>query len=103
MPERFLYDDAAAPDQICLRQALDGRREQERRDLQIEHRALRVLDRFADALVGAGISKVAGHVGESRREPLEDRLVELLASRGDRLAGTLYELINCPVAGRHAD
>ena len=81
MAERFLHDDTAALDQICLGQTLDRRREQERRDLEIEHRALRVLDRLADPLVGIGISKVARHVGESRREPLEDRLVELLASR----------------------
>ncbi len=43
------------------------------------------------------------YVGESRREPLEDRVIQLLPSAADRLPRALHELINSPVAGRHTN
>ncbi len=42
-------------------------------------------------------------VREPPREPLEDRLVELLAGRDDRLTRTLDELLERPVVERDAD
>ena len=51
----------------------DDRAEEERRDLEVEDRQLRALDRRADPLVGRRVAEVALHVrearGEARRRP----------------------------------
>jgi hypothetical protein len=86
-----------------LGQPFDGGCKQERRDLEVEHRILGTVHRRTDSLMGPGIGKVGMYVRESRREPLEDRVIQLLASAGDRLPRALHELINSPVAGRHTN
>ena len=71
--ERLLDDDARVLRQARLGEALDDRAEQERRDLEVEDRASRALDRLADALVGRRVGEVAGDVrepgGEAARRP----------------------------------
>ena len=101
--ERLLDDDAGRPRQPRLRQPLHDPAEQERRDLEVEDRQLRVPERVADPLVGGVVVEVPRDVGEARREAPEDVLVELLAGADDRLARARDELVDRPVVGRHAE
>ena len=55
-------------------ESLHDRGEQERRDLEVEHRAVAPLDRVRHAVVGGGVREVARHVGQPRREAGEDLL-----------------------------
>jgi hypothetical protein len=87
----------------CVVQALHDASEEERRDLQVEHRPLEGRDGVAHLRVRRGVAEVAGDVGEPGGEPGEDRLVELLAGADDRLARALHELIDAPVVDCHAD
>ena len=65
--ERLLDDDSSGLGQARVGQPLDHPAEQERRDLEIEHRDLGVADRAGDALVRRGVAEVAAHVGHPRR------------------------------------
>ena len=91
--ERLLDHDARRLlGQPRVGQALDHPAEQERRDLEIEHRALRVADRAGDSLVRRGVAEVAAHVRHPADEPVEHALVNLLAGsprspRGHGCAG----------------
>ena len=84
-------------------EALDDRREQERRDLEIEDGCCGAGDRLTHALVGGRVAEVALHIGKPRRQTLEHLLVELLASGDDGLARALDELVDRPVVHRHTD
>ena len=101
--ERLLDDDARVLGQSCLREAADDRAEERRRDLEVEDRELRISDRLRDLGVRVGVREVAVDVGEALREPLEDLLVDLLACRDDRFAGTIDELLERPVVEGDAD
>ena len=101
--ERLLDDDARGLRQPRLREPLHDPAEQERRDLEIEDRQARALDRLRDPPVGRRVAEVAGDVREARGEAPEDLLVELLAGADDRLARTLDELVDRPVVDRDAD
>ena len=100
--ERLLHDDARAVGQPCLREALDHRAEEERRDLEIEDRAGRALERRGDAGVRRLVAEVPGHVGHPRRQAVEDRVVDLLTGALDGRAGMLAELVVAPVLDRDA-
>ena len=84
-------------------QSLDHRPEQERRDLEIEHRAFRRADRVGDALVRRGVAEVAVHVREPAGEPVEHLVVDLLAGRLDRGAGVARADVGRPGVDGHAD
>src|SRR6185295_7523472 len=58
--ERLLDDDASVLGQSRLRQALDDCAEEERRDLEVEDRALGTVDRLGYTLVRGRIGEVAG-------------------------------------------
>src|SRR5262249_19127750 len=49
------------------------------------------------ALVGRGISEVAAHVGESRREAIEDVVVHRFAGAFDAFAGVLAQVLDRPI------
>ena len=102
MPERLLDDDPRVLRQAGIRQSLDHRAEQERRDLEVEHRALRIRNRSGHPLEGVRIAEVAGYVGQSLRKPLEDVLVNV-SDRRDRVAGALAQVVDRPVVDRDAD
>jgi hypothetical protein len=51
VPERLLDDDARALGESCLRQAADDGAEQRGRDLEVEDRKARAVDRLRDWLV----------------------------------------------------
>ena len=57
VPERLLDDDARVVGQPGRLEPLDDGAEEERRDLEVEDRQLRALDRRADALVGRGVAR----------------------------------------------
>ncbi len=104
VPERLLDDDSAGLDQPCVRQAFHDATEQEGRDLEVEDRHVRALDRLADALVGRVVAEVALDIGHAAREPVEHRGVDLLAGGGlDRRLCPVAELIHGPVVDRDAD
>jgi hypothetical protein len=98
--ERLLDDDACVLGEARLREALDHGAEQERRDLEVEDRALGAVDRLGHGLVGCRVGEVAGEVGEPVGQALEDLLVELFAGTHDRVAGTLLQLVERPVVDR---
>jgi hypothetical protein len=101
--ERLLDDDAGRLREPRLRQPFHHATEQERRDLEVEDRKLRVPERVGHALVRGGVAEVPRDVGEARGEALEHVLVELLAGAHDRLTRALDEAIDRPVVGRHAE
>src|SRR5689334_8833554 len=84
-------------------EVLHDRPEEERGDLEIEHRLLGTLDRDRDTFVGGGVAEIAGDVREACREPREHFLVEWFARPDDRFARSLNQLIDAPVIDRHAD
>ena len=92
--ERLLHHDPRGVRQPGLGKALDDRREQKRRDLEIEHRRRRALDRLTHARVGRRVGEIALHVRKPRREPLEHLRIELLARAENRLPGALDELLH---------
>jgi hypothetical protein len=101
--EGLLDDDAPVLRQARAGEAGDDPAEQERRDLEVEDRGLRVPDRRGDPAVRRLVPEVALHVGEALREPLEHRLVELLSGADDRVARALDELVDRPVVDGDAD
>ena len=103
VPERLLDHDRGLRGQAGLGQPLDDASEQERRDLEVEHRCLRTRDRGAHPLVGRGIGEVAADVRQPFGEAVEDDLVELLAGLLDRGPGPFDELVEGPVVRRHPD
>ena len=62
--ERLLDDYASVRRQACLGKALNDPAEQERRDLEVEDRHVRPLDRLAHASVRGRVREVAGDVRE---------------------------------------
>ena len=64
VPERLLHDHASVRRQACLGKALNDPAEQERRDLEVEDRHIRPLDRLAHASVRGRVREVAGDVRE---------------------------------------
>ena len=101
--ERLFDDDPGVRRQAGLGEPLDDPAEEERRDLEVEDRALRAGDRGGDALVGGRVAEVPLHVGEPLGEALEHRLVELLARADDRVACALHELVDRPVVDGDPD
>ena len=101
--EGLLDHDAGARGQAGVREALHDRAEQERRDLEVEDRALRVREPRRQPLERRRVREVAGEVGEARGEALEDLRVEPLARRHDRLASALAQVVDRPVVDGDAD
>jgi hypothetical protein len=101
--ERLLDHHARRRRQIGLRQALDHRRKQGRRDLQIEHRVIEAFDGSSDALICGRITEITLNVGQLLDELVEGVLVERLTSPDDGLAGALHQLVPRPVVDRHSD
>ena len=99
--ERLLHDDAPRLGQARLGQALDHRTEQERRDLEVEHRGLGTGDRLTDALERRGVTEIAAHVGQPRGEAIEDRVIDLLSAALDRCPSMAAEIVRGPVADGH--
>ena len=60
--ERLLHHDPRGVRQPGVGEALDDRREQKRRDLEIEHRSLRALDRLTHARVGRRVGEIPLHI-----------------------------------------
>ena len=101
--ERLLDDDPAVLGETGVREALHDRREQAGRDLEVEHRGLRVAHRRTDPRVGRVVGEVALHVAEPRGEAREDRLVERFPGGDDRRPSALDELVDRPVIDRDPD
>src|SRR6476619_7265913 len=99
--ERLLDDDASVLRQPRLRQALDDGAEEERRDLEVEDRALGTVDRLGYTLVRGRIREIAGHIGEPVGKAVEDLWVELLAGAFDRVPCALLQLFDRPVVHGH--
>src|SRR6187399_1193274 len=75
--ERLLHDDPRALGEAGVGELLYDLPEQEGRDLEVEDRCRRALDRVTDALVGRRIREVTGHVGEALDEAVEYVLVDV--------------------------
>ena len=103
VPEGLLDHDTGRLGQTRAGEPLDHHPEQRRRDLEVEHRGPRALDGLGHALVGAVVPEVAGHVGEARREAIEDLVVDLLAAALDGGACVFAQVVHRPVVDRHAD
>ena len=101
--EGLLDDDPGVLREARLGEALDDPAEEERRDLEVEDRALGAGDGGGHALVRGCVAEVALDVGETLREALEHRLVELLAGADDRVACALDELVDRPVVDGDPD
>ena len=102
--ERLLHHHSRRLGEPGLGEPLHHRAEQERRDLQVEHRRARVLDLGADALVGRGVGEVALHVGQAA--PRTGRTPRGRAPRPlptIDVPGALDELVEGPVVDRDAD
>ena len=60
--ERLLHHDTSRLRQAGLGQPLHNRAEQERRNLQVEDRMLRILDRIADPAIGLAVGEITADV-----------------------------------------
>ena len=70
--------------------------------IEVEGWIGQIRERLSDSLVGRRVAEVPADVPEPRREPGEDLLVERLAAVGDRLAGTVHQLLDAPIVDCHA-
>ena len=87
-----------------LREALDDPAEEERRDLEVEDRALRAARSPSATRSYVAASPKSPWTYESRSaKRVEHRLVELLARADDRVARALDELVDRPVVDGDAD
>jgi hypothetical protein len=77
--------------------------EQERRDLEVEHRPDGAGNLGGDPSVGVVVGEVALHVRQASGEPVEAVRVELLASAFDGRASPLDELVGGPLVAGDAD
>ena len=102
VPERLLHHHARRLGHAGPGQSLDHHPEQRRRDLQVEDRAARIARWRGHPLVGRVVGEVAGHVGESRGEAVEDLVVDRLAGVGDAVPGVVAQLLDGPVVARHS-
>ena len=102
VPEGLLDDHARVLRESGGGEPMDHGAEQERRDLQVEDRALGIRDRRRHALERGGVGEIAGHVGEPLGEALEDLLVHVSTGL-DRLPRALAQVVDRPVVDRHAD
>jgi hypothetical protein len=57
--ERLLDDDAPGLGEALIGEPFDDPAEKERRDLEVEDRCLRAVDRLRDSLVGRVVAEVA--------------------------------------------
>ena len=101
--ERLLDHDAGVLQQPGFGEPLDHGPEQERRDLEVEHRAALARERRGQALEGGGVAEVAGQVGEARGEAVEDVCLQRLAAVDDRLPRALAQVVVAPVLNGDAD
>ena len=86
-PNGFSTTTRACSVRPAVGKALDHRAEQERRDLEVEDRRLRALDRLRDARVRRRVAEIALDVGEPCREAVEDRRIQRLAGPLDATPG----------------
>jgi hypothetical protein len=100
--ERLLHHDPPAPDQPGVAQAPGDGAEQERRDLQVEHRGRGVPDRLTHPPVRGGVREVAVQVRHPLGEPLEHAVIDLLAGPLDGRPGVLDQVLPAPVVHGHA-
>jgi hypothetical protein len=100
--ERLLDDDPGVLRQSRLGQALDDPAEEERRNLEIEDRRRRALDRLCHAFVRRRLPEVARNVGEALGQAAKDVFVELLAGADDRFARPVDQAVHRPIVDRHA-
>jgi hypothetical protein len=107
VPEGLLDHDPCALGAARAAELLDHRREDRRRDLEIEDGMLGVANRLLDPVVGVPLHVVALDVGELLAEGREDVVVNLGASGGgarlDRLAGMLAQVVIGPFRATDPD
>ena len=100
---RYITDlDPRILRQTLAGEARDDLPEERGRDLEVEDRHPRALDRLGHSLVRCGVAEVAVDVREPAREALEDLFVELLPGRDDRVVGPLDQVLERPVVERDA-
>ena len=75
--EGLLDNDPRVLGRSGLAEPADDGCEQRRRDLEVEHRVLVVLDLRCDPLERVGLVVLAADVGQALRQPLEHRLVDV--------------------------
>ena len=101
--ERLLDDDARPVGETRVGEALDDVAEEEGRDLEVEDRRVGVVDRGGQALEGLRVAEVAGDVGQTGREAVEQLAVHRLPGGLDRGARPLAQVGHRPVVDRDAD
>jgi hypothetical protein len=101
--ERLLDDDTGVMRETRLRESADDSAEEGRRDLEVEDRRRRSLDRFRDLRVRGVVGEVAVDVREATDEPLENPVVDLLAGGADRVVRPLDEMLVRPVVEGDTD
>jgi len=101
--ERLLDDDARPVGETRVGQALDDAAEQEGRDLEVEDRRVRVVDRGGQPLEGLRVAEVAGDIRETGREAVEQLAVHRLPCGLDRGARPLAQVRQRPIVDRDAD
>ena len=101
--EGLLDDHTRSCGEAGCREPLDDRAEEEGGDLQVEDRVFRTLGGGGDLLEGGRVGEVTPHVGEPRREPVEDLGVEVLPRCDDRVPGPLAQFVLGHVIHRDPD
>jgi hypothetical protein len=99
----LLDDDPRVLRQSGLRQALDHRAEEKRRDLEVEDRELGSVDCLGDPLVGRRVGEITRDVGEPLGEAVEHLRLDLLARTLDRRPSTFLQIVDRPVVHRDSD
>lgn len=101
--ERLLDRHPRPLQQVGLRQVLHDGREQRRRHLEVVERMRVRIDLLGELLVEIGIGDVAVQVGDPAGQPVEHRVVELLAGFLDGVARPVQQLLGGDVVAGHAD
>src|SRR5215469_9210882 len=103
MTEGLLDHDAGVASQSGFAESLNDPAEEERRDLEVEDRALLPVDRLPHPRVRLRVSEIAGHIREPVDQPIEDVGFEPLTRAFDRGLSPLAEIVERPVVDRHSD
>lgn len=84
-------------------QSFDDGGEQERWDLEVEHRLFSTCDRCAHPSVRGVVREVALHIGHPVGQPAEHLVIEFFARSHNRVPGPLNKLVLGPVLECNAD
>ena len=99
VPEGLLHHDARRCRHAGIREPLDHRAEQGRRDLEVEDGAARFADGLGHTPIGVVVAEVTGQIRQPRGEAIEHFVIDRLTAVRDALACVCPQVVDGPVVG----